>query len=253
MNQTAALLIVFGFTLFDHAGTPNAYVIAMAFAPAEDLNPYAVFAAGFLSVLLYENAVYWIGRYVRGRLTRYVQQPTQHVDKWPQDGSFLFAMGFLSVLLYENAVYRLARYVRGRLARYVLQSAQYVNKWLEDGSFLWLMFGRFVAFAGLYVPFGAGHMGLKYGRFLAWTTVGSVLQMSAFGILAYQLGRQSKYLIKQWGWTGLAAAVVLMAVWSLLKRLRRRRKRRRSEEEGDLAEQAGDELQNDKSDDGREV
>ncbi len=213
MNQTAALLIVFGFTLFDHAGTPNAYVIAMAVAKSESWDPYAVFAAGFLSVLLYENAVYWLGRYVR----------------------------------------RTKGKARGRLTRYVLQSAHHVNKWLEDGSLLWLMFGRFVAFAGLYVPFGAGHMGLKYGRFLAWTTVGSVLQMSAFGILAYQLGRQFEDLIKKWGWTGLAAAVVLMAVWSLLKRLRRRRKRLRSAEEGVSAEQSGDELQNDKSDDGREV
>ncbi len=213
MNQTVALLIVFGVTLFDHAGTPNAYVIAMAFAPSEGLNPYALFAAGFLSVLLYENAVYWLGRYVR----------------------------------------RTEGKARSRLTRYIQQSAQHVNKWLQDGSFLWLMFGRFVAFAGLYVPFGAGHTGFKYGRFLAWTTAGSVLQMSAFGILAYQLGRRFSDVIKKWGWTGLAAAVVLMAVWSLLKRLRRRRKRRRSAAKSVLTEQTRDELQNENGDDGRKV
>lgn len=212
MKQSLALLIVFGVTLFDHAGTPNAYVIAMAVAgsaegSAEGLNPYAVFASGFLSVLLYENAVYWLGRYVR----------------------------------------RTEGKARGRLTRYIQQSALHVNQWLQDGSFLWLMFGRFVAFAGLYVPFGAGHLGFKYGRFLAWTTAGSVLQMSAFGILAYQLGERFSDSIKKWGWTGLAAAVVLMALWSLFKRLRRRRKRLRS------AEQTRDELQNDQSDDRREV
>ena len=191
----------------------------MALAPAQGLNPYAVFAAGFLSVLLYENAVYWFGRCVRRT-----------------EG---------------KARSRLMQYVlRSAPYQYIIQSAQYVNKWLQDGSFLWLMFGRFIAFAGLYVPFGAGHNGLKYGRFLVWTTAGSVLQMSAFGILAYQVGRQFEDLIKKWGWTGLAAAVLLMAVWSLLKRLRRRKRRRSA---GGLAEQAGDELQNEQRDDGREV
>ena len=182
----------------------------MALAPAEGLNPYAVFAAGFLSVQLYENAVYWLGRYVR----------------------------------------RTEGKARSRLTRYVLQSAQYVNKRLQNGALLWLTLGRFVAFAGLYVPFGAGHNGFKYGRFLIWTTAGNVLQMSAFGILAYQLGREFKDPIKKWGWTGLAAAVLLMAVWSLLKRLRRRRRRRSA---GVLLKKSGDELQNEQRDDGREV
>ena len=157
----------------------------MIAAPGSGLNPYAVFAAGLFSAALYEHALYGFGRYIRN----------------------------------ANVV------PMNRITRYILNAAQAVNALLHRRPVLWLIFGRFLAVAGLYIPFGAGQQGMRYAPFLLWTTIGNLLQFGAFGLLAYKLGDLFSSQIQKWGLVSFAAAFLLiLAALRILDRLRRRRK-----------------------------
>ncbi len=64
-SELVILLALFAVTMGDHSAVPNAYVLAMVLAKGKGLDPYAIFATAYASVAVYENAVYWIGRWTR--------------------------------------------------------------------------------------------------------------------------------------------------------------------------------------------
>ncbi len=183
----AALFVV---TVADHSAVPNAYVVAMVLAKGKQLDPYAIFATACVAVVLYENAVYWLGRRMRTR-----------------------------------------RASRLRVVRVLLRGSASVSVALGRHGILWLVFGRLVAFVGLYVPFAAGQMGRRYPTFLACATVGTLAHLAAFGVAAYMLGDLVHGYIERigFGWIGAGVALVF-AAGQALGYVRRRRTTAEDEE-----------------------
>ncbi len=127
-SELLILLALFVVTMADHSAVPNAYVLAMVLAKGKGLNPYAISATAYISIAIYENVVFWMGRRARNH-----SAPESRI---------------------VQALSRGSQSVSGALAR---------------RGILWLVFGRLVAFLGLYVPFAAGQTGRGYPTFLACT------------------------------------------------------------------------------------
>ncbi|MBT7097972.1 hypothetical protein HN937_11395 [Candidatus Poribacteria bacterium] len=202
-SQLLILLVLFAVTIADHSAVPNAYVITMVLAKGKQLNPYTIFGTAYGAVVIYENAVYWLGRGMR----------THRAPRW-------------------------------RVVRALVRGTQTVSGVMARHGILWLVFGRFVAFLGLYVPFAAGQMGRGYPTFLACTTAGTLAHLAGFGIAAYMLGDLVHAYIARIGsgWVG-GGVVVLFALGQGVAYCRRRRGRRRVSEDGRLSvrQHAGDE------------
>ncbi|MDA1191902.1 MAG: hypothetical protein O3A46_09505 [Candidatus Poribacteria bacterium] len=187
-SQLLAVLIVFVVTLGDHAGVPNIYVIGMVLAHGKDFNPTFLFGAAFLSIVLYEQVMYCVGRWMR------LHPPVK-----------------------EN-----------RVIRYLYESTHSVSTLLSGGQTLWLIFGRFIAFVGLYVPFAAGQMGRPYWLFALTTTFGTVLQLLAFGIPAYLLGEAFHEQIEQIPLIHISIGIMaLFVAWQGIVRYRRMKRQGR--------------------------
>ena len=154
----------------------------------------------------------------------------------------IFGTAVASVAVYENTVCWIGRWTRlhsapeSRVVRSLSRGSQSVSAALARHGILWLVFGRLVAFLGLYVPFAAGQMGSSYSTFLACTTVGTLAHLAAFGVAAYMLGDLVDAYIERigFGWIG-AGVVGLFAAGQVFAYYRRRRGRRRATEDGGLS------------------
>jgi membrane protein DedA with SNARE-associated domain len=187
------LLALFAVTIGDHSAVPNAYVVTMVLAKGKQLNPYTIFATGYGAVAIYENSVYWLGRWMR----------THRAPRW-------------------------------RVVRALVRGAQTVSGAMARHGILWLIFGRLVAFLGLYVPFAAGQMGRGYPTFLACTTVGTFAHLAGFGIAAYMLGDLIHAHIARVGFGWVVAGIV--ALFALEQGFgRHRRARGRAATDGRLS------------------
>ena len=185
-EQTLVLLAVFLITLGDHSGLPNVYLVTMILAEGKGYRPELLFASAFVSIAVYENALYWLGRWMRAHSVRNV-----------------------------------------RLVEYVTRSTEAVSRLLSNRAVLWLVFGRFVAFVGLYVPFAAGQMGRSYVAFLFWSTCGVVLQLVGVGLPAYLLGKPFEGIVRRTPIGVIPLTIVLtLVVFQLVVRYRRGRRRR---------------------------
>jgi membrane protein DedA with SNARE-associated domain len=194
-SEVVILLALFAVTMADHSAVPNAYVLAMVLAKGKRLDPYAIFATAYASVALYENAVYWIGRWTR-------------LHDAPES----------------------------RIVRSLSRGSHSVSAALSRHGILWLIFGRLVAFLGLYVPFAAGQMGRGYPTFLVCTTAGTLGHLAAFGIAAYMLGAVIDAYIARigFGWIG-AGVVALFVAGQAFRYYRLRRGSRIATEDGRLS------------------
>jgi len=61
---------VFAVTLVDHSAVPNIFVLAMVAAKGKTFSPSALFLVAVASVVLYEQTVYWMGRYARTHIPK---------------------------------------------------------------------------------------------------------------------------------------------------------------------------------------
>ena len=184
-EQSVMLLLVFLITLGDHSGIPNVYVFTMLLAEGKGFQPGLIFGSAFLSIVLYENGLYWLGRWMRSHKVR-----------------------------------------EFRLLRYLVSSTEMVSRLLAARAVLWLVFGRFVAFVGLYVPFSAGQMGRSYAAFMFWSTCGTLIQLIGLGVPAYLLGKPFEGIVRRIPLGVLPIAILLVvAVGQLVVRYRRSRAR----------------------------
>ena len=217
------LLLVFLVTLGDHSGIPNVYLFTMLLAQGKGFLPELIFASAFLSIVVYENALYWLGRWMRGH----------HVRDF-------------------------------RLLRHVVRSTEAVSRLLSARTVLWLVFGRFIAFVGLYVPFAAGQMGRSYVAFVFWGTCGTLVQLVGLGIPAYLLGKPFEGVVRRIPLGAVPVAIlVVLAVGQLIVRYRRSRTRRvprllqaveeRERRDGLVGQTVDDEPEDHDADHGREV
>jgi len=67
LRTLAILAPVFLVTTVDHSAIPNVFVLAMVAASGKGIDPYVLFATATASVLMWEHAVYWMGRSMNGR------------------------------------------------------------------------------------------------------------------------------------------------------------------------------------------
>ncbi len=180
------LLLVFLVTLGDHSGVPNVYLFTMLLAEGKGFLPELIFASAFLSIVVYENALYWLGRWMR----------SHHVRDF-------------------------------RVLRHVVRSTEAVTRLLSARTVLWLVFGRFIAFVGLYVPFAAGQMGRSYVAFAFWGTCGTLVQLLGLGIPVYLVGKPFESVVRQIPLGVVPVGIlVVLAVGQLIVRYRRSRARR---------------------------
>jgi len=185
-EQTLVLLVVFLVTLGDHSGLPNVFLVTMILAEGKGYRPDLIFASAFLSIVFYENTLYWLGRWMRTHSVKNV-----------------------------------------RLLGYVTRSTEAVSRLLSSHGILWLVFGRFVAFVGLYVPFAAGQMGRSYVAFLFWSTCGVLLQLVGVGLPAYLLGKRLEGIVQRTPLGAIPLSIVFaLVVFQLVVRYRRARRRR---------------------------
>ncbi|GIX07540.1 MAG: hypothetical protein KatS3mg115_1943 [Candidatus Poribacteria bacterium] len=139
--------------------------------------------------------------------------------------TLIFLVAFSSIFLYELVLYLLGRWARthplgnSRPFRYLFLSTKAVSRLLTERVALWLIFGRFVAFVGLYIPFAAGQMGTRAWVFLLCSVFGTALQLTAYGIPAYLLGKPFEGIIQRVPlvWISLlvllAVALIQAIVW----------------------------------------
>jgi membrane protein DedA with SNARE-associated domain len=145
----------------------------------------------------------------------------------------LYATAALSITLYEHTLFWMGRFmsnhevIQSRVIRWVARSAAVATKVMSGRPTVWMLFGRFVAYAGLYVPFAYGQMRRRYVGFCLWSAVGTLLHLGAFGVPTYILGMRFERVVQRVpiGFISLAfmvAVAVPMAVHYARKRHRAR-------------------------------
>ena len=63
-------LSVFAVTLFDHSAVPNVFVLAMIAAKGKAFSPTTLLFIATVSVIVYEQTVYWMGRFARNHVPK---------------------------------------------------------------------------------------------------------------------------------------------------------------------------------------
>lgn len=88
-----------------------------------------------------------------------------------------------------------------------------------------LIFGRYVAGAGIILPLLAGGFGMPRRRAFSLLIFGSIIYVVPWGILAFHLGKRFEPIVTKYSgetvWIALAALVGVVA-WAAYQRVRRR-------------------------------
>lgn len=64
-SQLVVSFVVFAVTLVDHSAVPNIFVLSMVAAKGKGFNPTTLFLMAAMSIVLYEQVAFWLGRFTR--------------------------------------------------------------------------------------------------------------------------------------------------------------------------------------------
>jgi membrane protein DedA with SNARE-associated domain len=144
------------------------------------------------------------------------------------------AFGTLGMILGDLALYEVGRYggPRTRMGARLLAPLKPLRAtaraiFRKYPTFA-MLFGRYVAGAGILLPLLAGGFGLKRGRAYLLCIAGSILYVVPWGFLAFYIGDRFEPVVTKYAkdllWFALAGLVLVVA-WFTIARVRRRAKK----------------------------